>query len=403
MFALMSLAGGCTSLCQWWHNGFKVGPNYARPPAAVAPAWIDSADPKINCAPACDYAWWTVFHDATLNALVESAYRQNLDLQAAGTRILDAQAQRGVAVGNLFPQSQSAIAAYAHAQLSKNLNLLPASELSVPADGFNASWEADFWGRYRRAIQSANATVDAQFEAYGDTLVMLLSEVATSYVQIRTFQQRLAYARQNVEIQNGSLGIADARFKDGASSELDVTQARANLAQTEALIPQLRAGLRQSNNALCVLLGLPPGDLVSQFDAAPIPRAPATVAIGIPADLLRRRPDVRRAERQVAAQSAQIGIAEADFYPRFSVNGFIGYTASDFKHLFDASSLTTFVFPSAQWNILNYGRILNNVRTQDARLQTVTLQYQQTVLRRPRSGRRAGAVRRSPEASRVSG
>jgi NodT family efflux transporter outer membrane factor (OMF) lipoprotein len=210
---------------------------------------------------------------------------------------------------------------------------------------------------------------------------MLLSEVATTYVQIRTFQQRLAYARQNVVIQAGSLGIADDRFKKGTSSELDVTQAAANLAQTEALIPQLRAGLRQANNALSVLLGLPPSDLVSQFDAAPIPRAPLTVAIGIPADLLRRRPDVRQAERQVAAQSAQIGVAEADFYPSFKVNGFIGYAASDFRQVFDASSLTTFVFPSAQWNILNYGRILNNVRTQEAHLQTVALQYQATVLR----------------------
>lgn len=382
---ILSMAGGCTSLRQWLRNGFKVGPNYAPPPAPAAANWIDKSDARVNSQTTSDYLWWTVFQDATLNNLIETAYRQNLDLKTAGTRILTARAQRNVAIGNLFPQTQTATAAYAHAQLSRNLAILPnlpgaGGEISLWADGFNASWEADVWGRYRRTIEQANANMDASFEAYGDTLVMMLAEVATSYVQLRTFQQRLEYATRNVEIQRGSLGIAAARFRDGVASELDVTQAASNMAQTEALIPQLRAGLRQSNNALCVLLGIPPENLVTQFARAPIPRAPVTVAVGIPADLLRRRPDVRRAERQVAAQSAAIGIAESDWYPRFSVNGFIGYTANDLNDLFAAKSFTGFVLPTAQWNILNYGRILNNVRAQNAQLETTTLQYQQTVL-----------------------
>lgn len=382
---ILSTAGGCTTLRQWVCNGFKVGPNYTQPPAPTACAWIDKADPRVSSDPAADHLWWTVFQDVTLNNLIETAYRQNLDLKTAGTRILTARAQRNIQIGNLFPQQQTAVAAYAHAQLSKNLQLLPGlpgfgGETNIWADGMNASWEADVWGRYRRMIESSNANVDASFESYGDTLVMMLAEVATSYVQVRTYQQRLDYAQRNVEIQRGSLQIAQARFHDGVASELDVTQAASNLAQTEALIPQLRAGLRQSNNALCVLLGVPTEDMVARFEPAPIPRAPTSVAIGIPADLLRRRPDVRRAERQVAQQSAQIGVAEADWYPRFAVNGFIGYTASDLNTLFESKSFTGFVLPTAQWNILNYGRILNNVRSQNAQLQTVTLQYQQTVL-----------------------
>ena len=378
----MVVAAGCTSLGQWWHNGFKVGPNYARPGAPVECAWVDSADPRIKAGLADDCPWWTAFNDPTLNNLVQTAYRQNLDLRAAGTRILEARAQRNISVGNLFPQSQSALGAYAHAQISKNLGGLPfPSILNVWATGFNASWELDFWGRYRRAIESANANVDASVEGYSDALVLLLSDVATAYVQMRTYEQRLQYARNNVEIQQGSLRLAEQRFSNGVATELDVRQARSNLAQTEALIPPLQAGRRQSSNQLCILLGMPVSDLANHLPPGPIPRPPFEVAVGVPADLLRRRPDIRRAERQVAAQSAQIGVAEADLYPQFGINGFLGYAANDFKDLFEAKSLLGFIIPQFQWNVLNYGRITNNVRVQEARLQTTTLQYQQTVLR----------------------
>ncbi|HEY2840838.1 MAG TPA: efflux transporter outer membrane subunit, partial [Pirellulales bacterium] len=320
IFSVALITCGCTSLRQWWRNGLKVGPNYATPPAPAAPSWIDSADPRVICDPAADCSWWTVFNDATLNGLVEEARRQNLDLRVAGTRILEARAQRGIAVGNLFPQSQTAGAAYAHGQLTKNLNIPFPRSFSVWGTGFNASWELDLWGRYRRTIESANADVDASIEGYGETLVLLLSEVASSYVQMRTFEQRLAFARQNLEIQRGSTELAQQRFQNGAASELDLRQARTNLAQTEALIPPLITGRRQAANQLCVLMGMPVVDLAEGLPKGPIPRAPAEVALGIPADLLRRRPDVRRAEREVAAQSAQIGIAEADLYPRLALN-----------------------------------------------------------------------------------
>jgi NodT family efflux transporter outer membrane factor (OMF) lipoprotein len=380
LLVVAGVAGCATSLRQWVRNGFKVGPNYARPPAPVAPQWIDGGDARVKNDPPRDRGWWTVFNDPVLNALVEMAYRQNLDLRVAGTRILEARAQRGIAVGNLFPQSQSALGAYAHANVTQNVGLPLPEQVNVWATGFNASWELDFWGRYRRTVEAANADWAASVEQYGDTLVLVLSEVATSYVELRTFEQRLAYARQNVEIQKGSLQLAEDRFSRGLATELDVRQARSSLAQTEAAIPPLEADRRQASNRLCILLGMPVGDLASQLGPGSIPAAPPDVAVGIPADLLRRRPDIRRAERQVAAQSAQIGVAESDLYPRLTLNGFLGYAADDIERLFRSSSFTAFIIPTIQWNVLNYGRIANNIRVQDARLEGVALQYQQAVL-----------------------
>jgi NodT family efflux transporter outer membrane factor (OMF) lipoprotein len=379
--------GGCTSFSEWVHNGFMVGPNFADPPAAVALDWIDAADPRVLDRPAQADQWWGVFNDPTLNALIETAYRQNLDLKTAATRVLEAQAQRNIAAGNLFPQTQNAITDYAHAHLSNNLNLfntprgagLPTS-LNVWATGFNASWELDFWGRLRRQIESSDAELDASVEAYRDALVTLVAEVATSYVQIRAFQERIDYARRNVTIQKGTLRLAEARLRDGKATALDVKQARSSLAQTEASIPPLVIGMRQANHRLCILLGQPPSDLAPQLGTAAIPAAPPEIAMGIPAELLQRRPDVRRALRDAAAQSAQIGVAEADFYPQVGVSGFLGFTASDLRQLFAGNSVTNFILPSFQWKVLNYGRILNNVRTQDARFHQRVLQYQETVL-----------------------
>ncbi len=371
---------GCSSVRQWWNNGFEVGPNYCPPAASTADRWIDSADPRVKNDPPQDCSWWTVFNDPTLDGLVETAYRENLDLKAAGTRILDSRAQRNIAIGNLFPQSQYAAADFAHAQISKNLTLPLPGTVSVFADGLNASWELDFWGRYRRSIEAAEADLDASVQSYGDTLVLLLSEVATNYVQLRTFEQRLQFARENVSIQQRSLGLAEARFRDGRGTELDVRQARSNLSQTQSLIPPLVAGRRQAGNRLCTLLGRPVTDISQELPAAGIPIAPPQVALGIPADLLRRRPDVLRAERQVAAQSARIGVAEADLYPRLALSGFLGYAANDFSDLFASKSFLGFILPNVQWNVLNYGRIRNNVRAQDVRLEGAALAYEQAVL-----------------------
>ncbi len=271
-------------------------------PRAVEAQWIDSSDSRlrVDCADNCQ--WWTEFNDPTLSSLIALAYQQNLDLKAAGERIMQARAERNIAVGNLFPQTQSAVATYIHAQLPDVTGLPIPNPLSFWATGFNMSWELDFWGRYRRSVEAANAQYCYSVEDYHDALVMLLSEVATSYVQLRTFQERLLYAQQNVEIQKGSTKIAEDRFDKGVATELDVRQARSNLNQTESLIPPLMTGVRQSSSALSILLSMPPDDLAARLSAATIPTPPPTVAVGIPAELLRRRPDIRRAECQVAAE-----------------------------------------------------------------------------------------------------
>jgi NodT family efflux transporter outer membrane factor (OMF) lipoprotein len=211
-------------------------------------------------------------------------------------------------------------------------------------------------------------------------LVTLLGDVATNYVQYRITEQRIKYAQENVDLQRETLKIVEARFKVGTTSELDVAQAKSTLEQTEATIPEFQIALRQASNQLCILLGIPPEELRARLGEAPIPTTPAEVVAGIPADLLRRRPDVRRAERQAAAQSAQIGVAEAEFYPRISITGTFEYSAEFFKDLWRPQALAGNVGPTFTWNILNYGRILNNVRLQDARLQELVATYQNTVL-----------------------
>jgi NodT family efflux transporter outer membrane factor (OMF) lipoprotein len=379
--ALLAISSaGCTSFRDWCHNGFKVGPNYCPPPASTAAQWIDSDDKRVESIPPNDGDWWSVFNDPTLNDLIDTAYLENLDLKTAGTRILQARSQRAIAVGNLFPQSQRMIADYAHVQLPNTTTLPLPGELSIWATGLNGSWELDFWGRYRRSIEAATADVGAAVEDYHDALVMLCSEVATSYVQLRTYQERLLYAQENVEIQKKSTQLAEERFDKGVATELDVRQARSNLKQTESTIPPLVIGCRQSSDALCTLLGMAPLNLAARLQPAPIPSAPAEIAVGIPADLLRRRPDIRSAERHVAAQCARIGVAEAELYPTFSIDGFLGYASNNFGSLFSAENFTGVVAPLVSWNVLNYGRLLNNVRYHDAQYDEAVFQYQQKVL-----------------------
>lgn len=384
----MAVYSGCCYVpggrCRdWWCNGFKVGPNYSRPAAPVTSQWIDYANPRVKGDEEQLTAWWTVFNDATLNRLMQAAYQQNLTLRVAGARILEARAQLGIARGTLFPQSQGAFADYASVKLSDQVaNPAPASWFSNWDAGFAASWELDFWGRYRRAIEAADAELDASVEDYDDVLVVLLSDVAANYVQYRTFEQRLVYARANVDIQRRSVQLATDKFQGGATTERDQRQAEQVLAQTEALIPTLEIGKRQAANRICILLGMPPTDLDAILGkGAGVPATPLDVVVGVPTDLIRRRPDVRRAERQVAAQSARIGVAVSDLYPHISLVGTIGVEAEQFGNLFHTpGSMIGSIGPGVRWDILNYGRLVNNVRVQDARFQALAYAYQDRVL-----------------------
>jgi NodT family efflux transporter outer membrane factor (OMF) lipoprotein len=385
------LACGCTGLREYLHNGFKVGPNYRRPPAPVARDWID-ADVRVRREDDDLSRWWAVFNDPVLDALICDAYRQNLTLRQAGMRVLQARAQQAIAVGNFFPQTQQAAAdfrRYAESTEVPNRQNVRAPYYNQWTAGFNGAWELDFWGRFRRAVESADASLDASVEDYDYVLVTLLGDVATYYAQVRILEQRIAYARANVDLLRQTLTIAEARFKAGTTAELDVLQARSTLEQTEAQIEELEVSLRQANNQLCVLLGVPPEELQAKLGSGRIPTAAAEVAVDIPADLLRRRPDVRRAERQAAAQSAQIGVAEAELYPHLSLTGTVGFSGGTprlsplgalAKVIGPATALEANMGPTLQWNILNYGRIVNNVRLQDARLAELVAGYQGTVL-----------------------
>jgi NodT family efflux transporter outer membrane factor (OMF) lipoprotein len=380
--ALLTFSIGCTSFRDYVRNGFKVGPNYCPPVAPVAAQWIDSTDPNVSSEPAKVDAWWQTFNDPVLDCLIYTAYRQNLSLRVACFRIIEARAQRGIAAGELFPQTQQAFGSYTRTNNSLNTpNAVPLRFYDEWQTGASLAWELDFWGQFRRAVEAADAKLDASIYNYDDVLVLLLSEVAQSYIDIRTAEQRLEYARKNVDIQKVSLNLADVKFRNGATTRLDVTQGQSNLAQTEATIPPLEVTRRQAANQLCILLGMPPRDLDDVLGGRrAIPSASPQVAVGIPAELIRRRPDVLRAEREVAAQSALIGVATSDLYPHFSITGTIYYDAIRFQDLFDARSFAGNVGPSFNWNILNYGRLVNNIRVQDARFQQLAYQYQNTVL-----------------------
>lgn len=371
-------------------TGCSVGPDYIRPQAPAQKEWIDSDLPQIKTEAADLTDWWKVFNDPVLDSLIETAYHENLSLQIAGMRILEARAQLGIVVGNKYPQVQQLGGSASTNRISENSpNFSPAldNEFSTYGLGFDAAWELDFWGRFRRGIEAADAGLNASVADYDDVLVSLTAEVARVYVTIRTLEAQLTLARDNVALQEKSLRIAQVRYDNGATTELDVQQAKTNLASTQALVPVLYQSLRHAMNGLSILLGKSPGELELQSgDMIGIPVAPAQIAAGVPADLLRRRPDVRQAEYQAASQSALIGVAKADLYPSFSLLGSIGVQSSntgmsDAGDLFDSDSLTYSAGPVFSWKIFNYGRIRNNVRVQDVRYQQTLVNYHDTVLR----------------------
>jgi NodT family efflux transporter outer membrane factor (OMF) lipoprotein len=371
------LAGGC-----------MLGPDFKRPPAPVAPKWTEAGTSPAVDVQREDYRdWWSVFHDPVLTHLVEVAYRQNLTLRAAGVRVLEARAQLGVAIGELYPQQQgvSASVAYNRLPISLPYNLISNTYWS---DIFlaQAGWEIDVWGKFRRAIESADDAFLASVADYDDVLVSTTGDVANDYVHIRTAQKQIAIAEENVERQKQALKIAQAKFEGGTATKRDVYQAENVLGATEAVIPQLDIQVEESKDALNVLLGLPPGQIDELLTGEhEIPTAPPSVSVGIPADLLRRRPDVRSAELQAAAQCAQIGFAKADLFPIFTLTGNVGTLGSNttrgLDSIFTAASLYYAVGPNVQWNILNYGQITNNVRVQDAKFQELLIGYQNSVLK----------------------
>jgi NodT family efflux transporter outer membrane factor (OMF) lipoprotein len=374
----------------------KVGPDFVPPEALVADSWLPSEDEKLSPQPDTFQTWWMVFNDPTLNSLVDEARKQNLGLEIAGLRVLEARAQLGIATGTLYPQVQQANAAAAAVGASRHAANTASGDLHYrdAVASFDAAWELDFWGKFRRGVEAADARFLAAIADYDDVTVSLTAEVARTYILIRTLEERIRLAEESAVIQERSLEIAENRFDGGLVTELDFQQARSLLANTRAAIPGFRVDYQRARNALNVLLGLPPGSLKERLESDPnlgIPLPPVRAAVGVPADLLRRRPDIRSAELQTAAQSALIGVAKADLFPHFTLIGSIGLQASDssltrkggsdLSDLFSGDSLSYFAGPSLTWDLFNYGRIKNQVRVQDARLQQLIVNYRDTVLR----------------------
>jgi NodT family efflux transporter outer membrane factor (OMF) lipoprotein len=367
----------------------KVGPDYAEPEVSIKDEWRASVEAEMSQEEPDIEKWWESLEDPVLTELIRQAEIANLDLRIAVARVSEARALRGIAKGDLFP-NLVLDGAYSYTRVSENSptgqiiigtggEVEPVEQWQTSAGSF---WEIDLFGRIRRRVEASTAQFEATIEDYRDVLVSLYAEVALNYVDARALQQRLDFARQNVVAQRESLELTRDRFDAGLTSALDVAQAEQNLAQTESSIPTLQTGLNAALNRLAVLLGEQPGALHDELmtDGREIPAVPTDITTGVPADILRRRPDVRRAERQLAAQTALIGVAKADLYPTFSISGFVEAVAGSFSGMFEEESVGWGVIPGFRWDLFQGGKIRNNIRAEEARTEQALLAYQQTIL-----------------------
>jgi len=364
-----------------------VGPDYEPPVIATPDAWAEQITEDLARGP--DSAlqnWWTVFEDPVLDSLIERCRAQNLDLLVATSRVRESRAVLAIAQGAKLPVAEGEASAAATKQSDDG----PLQQVAPPG-GFesqdllqlrvDAGWELDVFGRVRRSIEAAGAQYQASVEDYRDVMVTLFAEVALAYTDARSAQQRIRYLQDNVATQRESLALAVDSFESGVSSRLDVAQAETSLAVTQALIPAVQASLNQSLNRLAVLLGQDAGSLRQELQAVgPVPAPGEAIGVGVPADLLRQRPDIRRNERLLAAQTAQIGVATADLYPSFSIGGFIGLQSRSAADLFDGSSVTWGLGTPIQWSLFDGGRIRSNIEVQDEKAQQRLLQYRNSVL-----------------------
>ena len=358
-----------------------VGRDYEAPEPESPAAWRENAPGFFSPSAEELGEWWRRLDDPVLEGLVDRALRGGLDFREALLRVREARALRGVAAAERFP-TLDAGASYQRVGQSQNSPVgifVPDSDLY--AAGFDASWEIDLWGRVRRSVEAADADLRASVEDARDVAVTLAAETAVNYVELRAFQRRLDIARTNVSLQEETLELVRGRFEAGLVRERDVAQAATNVESTRSRVPELEVGLRAAENRLAVLLGLTPGALASELgESRPIPVAPPEVAVGVPADALRRRPDVRRAERVLAAETARIGVAEGELYPRLALLGNIGLVSSESSTLFEKASGVFTIGPSLRWNVFDAGRRRNEVEAQDARTEQAFVRWQRTVL-----------------------
>jgi len=372
------------TMCLALLTGCQVGPNYRQPKVTSSPAWASPlADGETN-SPAQLAAWWKTFNDPELNSLITRAVQSNLVLRVAEAHVREARAQRSVVASELGPDVAAA-GSYSRNRYSQNG--FPPLPPTVPLDynlyqaGFDAIWELDVFGGTRRAVEAADASIQAAQFGRDDVLRTLLSEVARNYVEARSYQQRLVITRENIQAQQRIVKLTTDLFQAGLTSELDVQQGEALLAATESQVPVFETGFRNSTYQLDVLLGQRSGTVLDELSKeTPIPATPPRVPVGLPSDLLLRRPDIRRAERELAAATAKIGEAKADFFPKFSLTGDVGLTSVSASDWWTAGSRFWSAGPSVVWPVFESGRILANVHVQNARESAALDGYQQTVL-----------------------
>jgi NodT family efflux transporter outer membrane factor (OMF) lipoprotein len=372
--------------------GCAVGPNYQAPKTEVPPNWdgqafVTAAQPsKTTTDPVRLVEWWNAFNDPNLSSLMERAIRANLDVRQAEARIRQARAARRVAGAPLWPQAEAS-ALYQRSQGSSEVGgggaIATVGGLrELFQVGLDASWELDIFGGTQRSLEAAAADLKAAVEDRRDVLVTLAGEVGTNYLNLRGFQQQIAIARKNLAAQKKTADITHRRFEAGFVSRLDVANADAQVATTEAQIPILEASARSAIYSLGVLLGQEPAALAKELSQeSPIPLTPPEVPVGLPSDLVRRRPDIRRAEAQVHAANARIGVATADLFPRFFLTGSVGLSSADLTRL---GNLSTSKFwslgPSVTWPVFAGGRIRANIEVQNALQEQALIAYQKTVL-----------------------
>lgn len=420
-------------------SGCAVGPDYQAPKPDVPDRWHQAATGGLAHGNADLKEWWQVFEDDTLSNLIRRAAEGNLDLRLAVLRIREARALRGIAAGELLPSlagqggwhrarasanglvggipsapgkgeefANTVTRGIATSALSQRLSsavpgvpgvtssvangliglmsgqteLADTEAMDLYAAGFDASWEIDVFGGIRRNVESADAVLAAAVEDYRSVLVSLLAEVAATYIDIRALQSQIDATQRNIALQKETLSLTQVKFNADLVSELDVRQAETNLATTQSELPLLEAGLSVAIYRMGVLIGREPAAVYDELSKVrDIPEPPAETLIGVPVDLVRRRPDIRAAERRLAAQTARIGVAAADLYPRLTLSGTFGFEATDINHMADARSVTYGFGPALRWNIFDGLRNLNRIAVQQAAAHQAYVAYEQTLLR----------------------
>ncbi len=382
---------GLMACLMLYFSGCAVGPDYDQVQPQSPQQWsarMENGLKPVRPAAEALSAWWDVFDDPVLTALEKKAAEGNLDLKTAFSRLRQARLRRGISRAALFPAVDAA-GLLEKQRSSQSMNPMRSEYAGLDWENelymlsFDSAWELDIFGGLRRSVEAAQAELEAGRAGLQDVLISIMAEVALNYIEARTYQRRLDITRQNLETQNKSYDLNRSRYQAGLIDELAVQQSLRNLERTRSLIPRLKSGLTAAKNRLAVLVGLSPGALEAELTpGAPIPVAPLEVAVGIPAEAMRRRPDIRRAERSLAAQTARIGVAAAELYPKFRLAGTIGLKAIDEEnYFFDAQSRFWNIGPGVSWNIFHGGELRLNIKLQTEKQKEALIQYKSAVLR----------------------